>query len=128
MRLFGHLHILPVRVHEFPMLQLPLKLTSSTDVFFFFFFVRQIPSLAQQEMLYLFLTAKHAVFQLGHMGGLQLAHRKPTEANTEITNNMSSPPCRHTVPEEGKKETCLERSGFGRKNLTIKYLCNENQH
>lgn len=64
--------------------------------------MRQIPSLAQQEMLYLFLTAKHAVFQLGHMGGLQLAHRKPTEANTEITNNMSSPHA-DTLYQQGEK-------------------------
>lgn len=32
---------------------------------------------------------KHAVSQLGHMGMLQLAHRKATEANTEISNNKS---------------------------------------
>lgn len=66
-------------------------------------------SLAQQEMLHLFLTTNIHFFQLGHMGRLQLAHRKLREANTEVTNNVSFLGRWHTAPDGEKTTQYVEK-------------------
>lgn len=71
-------------------LDAPLELTSRTKVGSFW---KQILVPGTAGNAAPIFNHKHAVFQPGHMGGLQLAHRKPTEANTEITNNVSFPAC-----------------------------------
>lgn len=80
-----------------------------------------------QEMLHLFLTTNIEVcffFQLWHMGRLQLAHRKLSQANSEITNNASLPTCWHTAPEGNIRSGSLERFKFGRKNFRWRRFSN----
>lgn len=51
-------------------------------------------------------------FQLWHMGRLQLAHRKLSQANSEIANKASLPTCWHTAPEGNISSGSLERFEF----------------
>lgn len=92
----------------FLMQQKPLELTSRTKEESFW--NQPSPWHSRNRNAVPIFTHKHAVFQQGHMGGLQLAHRKPTEANTEITNNMSFPTCWHTTP--GNKWKCTKMSAW----------------
>lgn len=75
-----------------------------------------------QEMLHLFLTTniEGFFFQLWHMGRLQLAHRKLSQANREITNNAST--CWHTAPGGNIRSGSLERFKFGRKNFRLRLV------
>lgn len=57
--------------------------------------------------------------QLRHMGRLQLAHRKLSQANSEIPNKASLPTCWHTAPEGNISSGSLGRFKFLGKHFIL---------